>query len=223
MALAINKKYALKRMGVFALILCCSCSNATLENAYNEVDGVQGELKQEELDAVSLNDIKEMNAKEKQLIGIWHEAPSISAGYGDLFYFYPDNKFKFIYSRYDEAKQELEVSGIWEVIEDNLILEIKQKTVIEGEEIALPSPSAISKYHIVNGEEVVNKLSIPTNIIYTLSDITQAADSLYEYKVFINEVPYWQLSKNPEDDWYIQNEQENYLEYETSGIDVFGK
>lgn len=209
-------KYLLVCMiGSILLFLVCSCSNeAPLDNIINEhrvesnVDEKNENTNKQKVEATidkdNQVDIEDKSPIEDELIGIWHAGASIGAGYSDLFYFYPNNEFKLAYAQGDEAKRVLDISGNWAISEEQLILSITQKTVVEGGELVDASPSATSKYRIENGIIVKRVLDTPEIERYTLGEIQQATDSPYEKKIVIDTAPYWKVSEDPEDKNYIQ-------------------
>lgn len=199
---------------ILLIFLCCSCTNEAPLNPiinesqipFNAQEQSQADDKQKLENNVSESprvNMEEMQILEKELIGIWHAAPFIGPGYDNLFYFYSNNRFKLTYSQGDEGKRVIDMCGDWKISEGQLTLSITQKTVIEGGELEEASPSATSKYKIVNGTVVKKQLDIPELERYILGDIEQESDSPYEKKVFIGETPYWKICDDPDDINYI--------------------
>ena len=174
--------------------------------------------------------IKADESISQQLIGIWHAAPSIGSGYDNMFFFHKDNRFKLNYSQYDEEKRIIDISGKWTINENKLSLSVEEKTVIVGGELVDSSPSATSKYRIVNGTIQKQKVEPPEIIEYDMGQIENAADSPYENKLLINGEYYWKISDNPDNEHYNQqftesdsgNEDVDFDKYLTYYNDKYG-
>lgn len=137
------------------------------------------------------------------LVGVWHAAPSVGAGYAERFFFYEDGTFKFYYSQYDESKRVLDESGTYYVNGDQLVLYITNQTVLEGGEIVEGLPGSISEYSIINAEVKEREFNPHHEVVYTLGTIEQADDSPYEHKVLIDTMYYWKVDDNPYNEHFM--------------------
>ncbi len=172
------------------LLLCCSCAVNNNEISSNNYTG------SESAGDVVKSDNTENNMR-NELIGIWHASPSLGAGWNNVFVLNEDNSFKLYYSQFDEEKRTIDMSGKWNISEGRLILNVSQKTIVEGGELADASPSATSKYQIVNGTVKVEKLEPAVIMEYSLGQLVEADDSPYEHKMLIDGEYYYKISDEP--------------------------
>lgn len=194
---------------VFTIICSCNCNNSEdipiATSSYLPTDAP----------------LKSDNLSDQQLIGIWHAAPSVGSGFENMFYFYKDNRFKLSYSQYDEEKRVLDISGEWTVDENELKLSVEEKTVVIGGELVESSPSATSKYRIVDGIIKKKKVDPPEVIVYSIKKVDNVIDSPYEEVLLINEEYYWKISDDPDNEDYNQQIEESEISNTDNEFDTY--
>ncbi|MCJ7546168.1 MAG: YARHG domain-containing protein [Deltaproteobacteria bacterium] len=65
------------------------------------------------------------------LVGVWQDTPIMPAGWSRRFIFYPDKKFRFIYSQMRELPEILSLFGNYEIKGNCLEINITEKVIIE--------------------------------------------------------------------------------------------
>jgi hypothetical protein len=87
------------------------------------------------------------------LVGYWHAAPGIPAGWAERYIFYPNYTFYYGTSTMDGTDRTRSISGTWFVREGTLCLEITSKSVIIGGKL-VPSTGSIGTDNQIEGGEV---------------------------------------------------------------------
>lgn len=193
--LRLGRRIVIGILGATAVFLCSSCTREVPAKDTGQINNATiNQAMQDEAGQVEAAQAHEIEAA---LIGIWHAAPSITAGYSNLFYFDEDHTFKLAYAEGDEEKRVLDIGGNWAVSEGELTLTVTQKTVVVGGELVAASPSATSKYQIEGGTIEKIRLVTPEIESYVLGPIEEAADSPYEKKMLIDTTSYWKISNDP--------------------------
>lgn len=97
---------------------------------------------------------------QSDIIGLWQfDTPSVAAGYGDRYYFFKDNTFKYERSQMNSDNRNLGFSGTWNIINNKIHLDIRKEQTLVGGKIE-ESPSSITGYEIVGAriqDKDVNK------------------------------------------------------------------
>ena len=134
------------------------------------------------------------------LIGVWQDDRIVASGWSNTFLFFKDGSFKFFFNQMDCSKRIVSYSGMWKVNEDELNLKIKQKTIIEGGHLEPSDGSCGTDSMIVDGVEKAVNLETPEKVIYSVSEIyTENQDDIQRIKIYIDAMPYWKFSDNPQE------------------------
>ena len=134
------------------------------------------------------------------LIGVWQDDRIVASGWSNTFLFFKDGTFKFFFNQMDCSKRIVSYSGMWKVNEDELNLKIKQKTIIEGGHLEPSDGSCGTDSMIVDGVEKALNLETPEEVIYSVSEIyTENQDDIQRIKIYIDAMPYWKFSDNPQE------------------------
>ncbi|MDR1687773.1 MAG: hypothetical protein LBS21_04075 [Clostridiales bacterium] len=88
------------------------------------------------------------------LVGYWHEAPGIPAGWAERYIFYPNYTFSHFTSEMDGLERTLSFSGTWFIREGNLHLEVTEKVVLVGGNL-VPSTGSIGTEEQIEGGDVI--------------------------------------------------------------------
>ncbi|MCX7708516.1 MAG: hypothetical protein N2484_01560 [Clostridia bacterium] len=107
--------------------------------------------------------IKMPSDLENEIVGLWHVEPHVSAGYGALYYFYPNKTFHFKASSADGENRNVGYKGNWVLQSNKLRLHITKEEVLVGGHLE-DSPSAITGKAIVDGE-IIEKDIKPVKIM----------------------------------------------------------
>ena len=134
------------------------------------------------------------------LIGVWQDDRIVASGWSNTFLFFKDGTFKFFFNQMDCSKRIVSYSGMWKVNEDELNLKIKQKTIIEGGHLEPSDGSCGTDSMIIDGVEKAVNLETPEEVVYSVSEIyTDNQDDISRIKVYIDAMPYWKFSDNPQE------------------------
>lgn len=134
------------------------------------------------------------------LAGVWQDERIVASGWSNTFLFFKNGRFKFFYNQMDCSKRAVSYSGKWKVNEDELDLTVEQRTVIKGGHLEHSDGSCASDSMIVDGVEKIIKLDVPEEIVYSVSEIyTDTQDDISRVKIYIDAMPYWKFSDNPQD------------------------
>ncbi|NPV90052.1 MAG: hypothetical protein HPY50_04660 [Firmicutes bacterium] len=132
---------------------------------------------------------------ESELVGMWHASPMVAAGYNQVFLFYSDGVFKHYYK--NEESRVRDISGKWLIKNNNLILQVSHKTVIEGGERGEPSPSSTARYSIVHGKTVRKKIDPPEGVILSIGKIERDDKYFHPVMLKIGSQQYWKYDDDP--------------------------
>ena len=139
---------------------------------------------------------KALSPDELAMIGVWHAAPHVSAGFNELLQFFPDRRFVFHKSDYDALERETSVKGTYEIKDGILTLTLNKVIMLEGGEIV---DSVISGDEEIEGGKLVEKNIDPPRIIKKpISKVTRDEDLNGKWRVTIGGKTFWQLSQRPE-------------------------
>jgi len=134
------------------------------------------------------------------IVGVWQDSKIVASGWSNTFLFFKNGKFKFFYNQMDCAKREISFSGRWKVTEDELKFIVTHKIIIKGGSLELSSGSCASDSMIVGGIEKTVKLKPSEKLIYSVSGVyTDNADDIQRLKIYIDAMPYWKFSDDPEE------------------------
>jgi len=116
---------------------------------------------------------KVFDIDDDQIVGIWHVSPMVAAGYGELFYFYPDHTFKITANQMDWGNRLSSISGGWSIEANTLILEVTEKCILTGGEIVEGYASCASDFAIEGGISENITVSPTERRVYPLSEIIE--------------------------------------------------
>lgn len=150
------------------------------------------------LDATDLSNIELIKTleKERKLYGIWQDSPIMGSAWGKTYLFFPKGKFVFHHSQMDCASTELSFSGNWQLEEEKLILEIKEKTVVEGGALVLATGSCATPMELQGGKNKSILLEEPESLVYKIIWVKMDTTAMKNAFVLGNK-KYWQFSDNP--------------------------
>ena len=150
------------------------------------------------LDTTDLSNIELIKTleKERELYGIWQDSPIMGSAWGKTYLFFPKGKFVFHHSQMDCASTELSFAGNWQLEGEKLILEIKEKTILEGGLLVPATGSCATPMEIQGGKNKCLLLEEPEK--QSLKIIWVKMDATAMKKAFVLEnKKYWQFSDNP--------------------------
>ena len=134
------------------------------------------------------------------LVGVWQDSKVVASGWSNTFLFYKNGVFKFFYNQMDCAKREVSFSGKWIVAGDELKLTVTRRKIIKGGTLELSTGSCASDSMIVCGVEKTIKLKPQEKLVYSVSSIyTDNEDDIQRLKIYIDAMPYWKFSDDPEE------------------------
>ena len=134
------------------------------------------------------------------IVGVWQDSKIVASGWSNTFLFFKNGEFKFFYNQMDCAKREISFSGRWKVSDDELKLTVTHKIIIKGGTLELSTGSCATDSMIVGGIEKTIKLKPSEKLIYSVSGVyTDNADDIQRLKIYIDAMPYWKFSDEPEE------------------------
>ena len=208
-----------KIIGLLAVVsLCVSCSGigsnsveaeksssaptASSETTTETVDVVSDASSEIPTESTTLTIEKEklQALQEAALVGCWHEAPGVAAGYGPRYVFFTNHEFVYFCSESDGLIRERSYAGTWKMADENLELTIIKKTVLTGgEEVPARevSPSLVTKTAIKGGTYEKIILEEPEAKCFPIPEIVfehKAYRELYPLKTQLDGKDYWKFN-----------------------------
>ena len=142
------------------------------------------------------------NSVSSDMVGVWQNAPTMAAGWGTVYQFFPSGKFNYRISSMDCASRDRGYSGYWKLDQQNhLILTLVSNVHIVGGTENAAAGSCGTAFMIDGGKTKEENLSTQTTQAITLAQC-QTNDSLaYGPKdcLSINGTRFYRFSDNPND------------------------
>ncbi len=143
-----------------------------------------------------------LSETEKRLVGAWHAAPAVAAGYDNIYQFFPNRKFTFRFSESDCSKREISFSGKWTVEKGILYLTATSRKHITGGKLVEASGSCGSDKMISGGRVIESVIKPAGKVTYKISEIVnddKFGMGMKRDNVKIDNQRFWRLSSKPDD------------------------
>jgi hypothetical protein len=135
----------------------------------------------------------------------WHLCPSVPAGYCERFYFYKNNKFRYVYSQMRELPIIKSISGNYRIEGDILILTADTKNIFEhGEKIDYSGAFGFQWESVKSKKEKISspvEFKLPISGFYSGSNVYDSGKKILK----IGGIEWYIFGENPE---YKENNDE---------------
>jgi hypothetical protein len=135
----------------------------------------------------------EQTALECALVGFWHAAPGVPAGYCERYYFLLNHTFIWANSQMDGERQLLENGGTWEIVDGALLLNVEWEWVLVGGEIV---PDVLLGSKLEGATSQINEFDPPEVVIYPDFAIhrEEMFSEIHPYYIDLGEEQYWKFN-----------------------------
>jgi len=141
---------------------------------------------------------KGLSKFEKQLIGIWNDAPVLAAGWGNSWQFFPNGKVLYRYNTMDCDERNILKLGTWKLEGTTLTVRFTTLGYLRGGEMVESTGSCASDKELIHALPTLQKME--EREARTFTGINPVFDTKFERDIIkLDGKGYWKLNVNPWD------------------------
>lgn len=130
----------------------------------------------------------------ENLIGIWHECPSMPSVWCDHYNFYPSGKFRFYANGRNCSGTKVDEIGLWELNGSQLKLTINASGPCGTGQNSI---YAIPEFKVLTTPKIKTYILKPVNEPVTWGGYTYQLNEMFYSAIFVDSKPFWKFNEDP--------------------------